>query len=104
MMETLTEKKRKWIIRHFRSGRSVTSIARTQKVSRQHVYRLARRFKKEGTTAYKVKKAGRHSEQISPNFAKKVVELNNRLWKRKASCCAQEGRIWCIPTPNSESS
>ena len=74
-METLTEKKRKWIIRQFRAGRSATSIARIQKVSRQHVYRLAARFKKEGTTAYSAKKAGRHQEQVSPNFAKKVVEL-----------------------------
>ena len=74
-METLTEKKRKWIIIQFRTGRSATSIARIQKVSRQHVYRLAARFKKEGTTAYKAKKAGRHPEQVSPNFAKKVVEL-----------------------------
>ncbi|MBU1849915.1 MAG: hypothetical protein KKH40_04265 [Nanoarchaeota archaeon] len=76
-METLTEKKRKWLIRQFRSGRSATSIARIQKVSRQQVYRLANRFKKEGTTAYKVKKPGRHPEQISPNFAKKVVYLRN---------------------------
>ena len=75
IMETLTEKKRKWIIRQFRSGRSATSIAKIQKVSRQHIYRLANRFKREGTTAYKAKKAGRHPEQISSNFAKKVVEL-----------------------------
>jgi|TARA_Y100000034_G_C6836587_1_gene378137 putative transposase len=74
-METLSEKKRKWIIRQFRSGRSATSISRIQKVSRQHIYRLAARFKKEGTTAYEAKKAGRRPEQISPNFAKKVVEL-----------------------------
>ena len=76
-METLTEKKRKWIIRQFRAGRSATSIARIQKVSRQHVYRLAARFKKEGTTAYKAKNTGRHSEQISPNFVKRVVELRS---------------------------
>jgi putative transposase len=74
-METLTEKKRKWIIRQFRAGRSATSIARIQKVSRQHVYRLAARFKKEGTTAYRAKKAGRHPNQINTNFARKVVEL-----------------------------
>ena len=74
-METLTEKKRKWIISQFRAGRSVTSIARIQKVSRQHVYRLAKRFKKEGTTAYKAKKAGRIQEQINLSFAKKVIGL-----------------------------
>jgi len=28
-------------------------------------------------TAYKIKKPGRHPEQISPNFAKKVVYLRN---------------------------
>jgi len=74
-METLTEKKRRWIITQFRSGRSATSIARIQKVSRQHVYRLAKKFRKEGINAYKAKKAGRHSELISPKFAKKVIEL-----------------------------
>src|SRR3989338_2344771 len=74
-METLTEKKRKWIIRQFRARRSGTSIARIQKVSRQHVYRLAKRFKKEGTTAYKAKKAGRIQEQINLSFAKKVIVL-----------------------------
>ncbi|MBU0667451.1 MAG: helix-turn-helix domain-containing protein [Nanoarchaeota archaeon] len=35
------------MIRQFRSGRSATSIAKIQKVSRQQVYRLANRFKKE---------------------------------------------------------
>jgi len=74
-METLTEKKRKWIITQFRTGRSATSIARIQKVSRQHVYRLATRFKKEGTTAYNARKAGRHPNQINANFARKVTEL-----------------------------
>lgn len=76
-MELLTEKKRKWIISRFRTGKSPTSIARIQKISRQHVYRLAKKFKKEGTSAYKAKKAGRHPEQINLNFAKKVVELRN---------------------------
>ena len=74
-METLTEKKRKWIIGQFMAGRSATQIARIQKVSRHHVYRLAARFKKEGTTAYKAKKAGRHPNCINANFARKVVEL-----------------------------
>ena len=74
-METLTEKKRKWIIHQFRAGRSATSIARIQKISRQHVYKLARRYKKEGTTSYKAKQAGRPPQQINTSFAKKVIEL-----------------------------
>jgi len=74
-MEKLTEKKRKWIISQFRTGRSATSIARIQKVSRQMVYKLSAKYKKEGKEAYKAKKVGRPSQKINPSFAKKVVSL-----------------------------
>jgi transposase len=55
-MESLTEKKQKWIIQQFRAGRSASQIAKIQKTSRQYVYRLAKRFKAEGTTSYRSKK------------------------------------------------
>ncbi|MBU0665809.1 MAG: helix-turn-helix domain-containing protein, partial [Nanoarchaeota archaeon] len=58
-MGMLTEKKRKWIIKKFRSGRSTTSIARIQRISRQTVYVLAAKYKAKGKEAYKTKKAGR---------------------------------------------
>lgn len=74
-MESLNEKKRKWIITQFRAGRSATHIARIQKISRQHVYRLATRYKKEGTTAYNIKKSGRPQQEINPSFAKKIVAM-----------------------------
>ena len=74
-METLTEKKRKWIINQFRSGRSATSIARMQKISRQMVYKLAVKYGKEGKAAYKAKKAGRPRYSLNKNFVKKIVEL-----------------------------
>jgi putative transposase len=74
-METLNEKKRKWIINQFRSGRSATSIARIQKISRQMVYKLATKYKKEGKVAYEAKKAGRPRYNLNKNFIKKVVEL-----------------------------
>ena len=74
-METLTEKKRKWIINQFRSGRSAISISRIQKISRQMVYKLAAKYKKEGKVAYKAKKAGRPKYSLNKNFVKKVVEL-----------------------------
>ena len=74
-METLTEKKRKWIINQFRSGRSATSIARMQKISRQMVYKLAVKYKKEGKAAYKAKKAGRPKYSLNKNFVRKVVDL-----------------------------
>lgn len=77
-MESLTEKKRKWIIQQFRAGRSATSIARIQNISRQHVYKLAKRFKTEGSTAYKVKNAGRPSQEINISFSKKVIELRKK--------------------------
>lgn len=77
-MESLTEKKRKWIIQQFRAGRSATQIARIQKISRNHVYRLAKRFKEEGSTAYSSKKAGRHSMQINVSFSRKVIELRKK--------------------------
>ncbi|MDP2749206.1 MAG: DDE-type integrase/transposase/recombinase [Nanoarchaeota archaeon] len=69
------EKKRKWIIDQFRTGRSVTSIARIQKVSRQLVYKLAKKFKKEGKSAYFAKKSGRPKNKINVSFVKRVVSL-----------------------------
>jgi len=77
-MEKLTEKKRKWIIKQFRAGRSATSIARIQKISRQMVYKLAAKYKKEGKGAYKAKKAGRPKYDINPVFVKNVVEIRKR--------------------------
>jgi putative transposase len=74
-MEKLTEKKRKWIIVQFRSGRSATQIARIQKISRQQVYKLAAKYKKEGKAAYKAKKAGRPKYPLNENFVKKIAEL-----------------------------
>ena len=74
-MEKLTEKKRKWIIAQFRSGRSVTQIARIQKISRQQIYKLVAKYKKEGNEAYKAKRAGRPRYPLNKNFVKKIVEL-----------------------------
>ncbi len=74
-MEKLSEKKRKWIVCQFRAGRSATSIARIQKISRQQVYRLCKRFKSEGSGAYVAKKSGRPSHEINVAFARKVVGL-----------------------------
>ena len=77
-MNSLTEKKRKWIINQFRAGRSATQIARIQKVTRQHVYRLAGRYKEEGSFAYLAKKAGRHPMEINVSFANRVIELRKK--------------------------
>jgi putative transposase len=77
-MEKLTEKKRKWIIQQYRSGRSATRIARMQKISRQMVYKLVSKFKREGISAYNAKKAGRPSLQLNNSFVKKVVEIRQR--------------------------
>jgi transposase len=77
-METLTQKKRRWIINQFKSGRSATSIARIQKISRQYVYKLVRKHKKEGIGAYEAKKSGRPKLPLNPKFVKKVVEVRRR--------------------------
>lgn len=74
-MEKLTEKKRKWIIKQFRAGRSATSIARIQKISRRYVYKLAIKYKEVGSVAYAGKKSGRPKIKINPTFRKKVVEI-----------------------------
>ncbi len=74
-MTKLTEKKRKWIIQQFRTGRSATSIARIQKISRRMVYKLTAQFKKEGIVAYCVKKVGRPSHEINHKFVEKVVNI-----------------------------
>lgn len=77
-MIKLTEKKRKWIIQQFRCGRSATSIARIQKISRQMVYKLVKRYKIEGIGAYKAKQAGRPPQRLSPIFIEKVVSLRQK--------------------------
>lgn len=77
-MEKLTEEKRKWIINQFRSGRGATSIARIQKISRQMVYKLVHKYKKEGVAAYKAKQPGRPPHKINLRFAKRVISLRKR--------------------------
>jgi putative transposase len=77
-MEKLTEKKRRWIIQQFRTGRSATQIARIQKISRQFVYKLAKKFKTEGSSAYITRPSGRPSRSINPTFAEKVIFLRKR--------------------------
>jgi len=44
-------------------------------MSRQWVYSLVKRHKKEGIGAYKAKKAGRPRQQISSRFVQKTIEL-----------------------------
>jgi putative transposase len=74
-MKELTQKKRKWIIQQFRAGRSATSIARIQNISRRYVYKLATKYKKEGIVVYDSKKSGRPKININPAFIKKVIEI-----------------------------
>lgn len=74
-MVKLTEKKRKWIIGQFRAGRSATSIARIQKMSRRYVYKLVKRYKAIGKEVYITKKAGRPKQPLNKTFVKKVVEI-----------------------------
>lgn len=74
-MGEITKKKRKWIIHQFRAGRSATSIAKIQKVSRRYVYKLAAKFKEEGSIAYEGKKSGRPKIDLNPSFVKNVVEI-----------------------------
>jgi len=61
----------------FRAGRSATSIARIQKISRRFVYKLAVQFKHEGVLAYKLKKVGRSVQRINSLFVEKVVAIRN---------------------------
>ena len=77
-MEKLTEKKRKWIIQQFRIGRSPTSIAEMQKITRQWVYELADKYKEKGAKAYKANKAGRPKLEINPAFVEKVILLREK--------------------------
>jgi len=77
-MEKLTEKKRKWIIQQFRGGRSATSIARIQKISRRYIYKLVQKHKKMGVQAYEARKAGRHKLPLNPKFVKKVMEIRQK--------------------------
>ena len=77
-MEKLTEKKRKWIIQQYRSGRSATVVAKIQHISRRMVYKLSNNFKKDGILAYMAKKVGRPSLQLNKSFVKRVVDIRRR--------------------------
>jgi putative transposase len=74
-LEKLTEKKRKWIINQFRSGRSATIIAKSQNISRQYVYTLISKFKQKGVSAFSCEKAGRPKLNINSDFVKKVINI-----------------------------
>ena len=74
-MVELTEKKRKWIIQQFRAGRSATTIAKIQNISRRYVYKLVAKYKKEGVSAYEGKRSGRPKIDINSSFVKKIVEI-----------------------------
>jgi putative transposase len=77
-MEKLTEKKRKWIIVQYRGGKSATSIARIQHISRQMVYKLSKKFKAESVSSYVTKKVGRPSLVVSSAFAEKVIQIRKK--------------------------
>ena len=77
-MTELTKKKRKWIINQFRAGRSATSIARIQKISRYYVYKLAQKYKDIGIDACEREKSGRPKIFINPSFVKKIVEIRQK--------------------------
>src|SRR3989344_5475710 len=74
-MTQLNENKRKWVIQQYRKGRSATSIAHIQKISRRYVYKLIFKHKNEGELAYKAKIAGRPKIKINPKFERQVVEI-----------------------------
>lgn len=59
----------------FRLGRGASSIARIQKVSRQTVYDLIAKHKKEGEDAFKEKNPGRLKININPVFVKNIISL-----------------------------
>ena len=69
------ERKKKWIIQQFRAGRSATSIAQIQKISRRMVYKLVHKHKKFGIKAYTSRQAGRPKMSLNSSFVKKVAEL-----------------------------
>ncbi|MFH1376168.1 MAG: integrase core domain-containing protein [Candidatus Woesearchaeota archaeon] len=74
-MNKLNEKKRKWIIKQFRTGRSAESIAKIQNISRQWVYELTKRYKQQKSKAYQANKAGRPKLSINSGFRNKVIEI-----------------------------
>ena len=56
-------------------GRSSTSIAKIQHISRQYVYDLVAKYKTERELAYKVKSSGRPKQPINPVFIGKVIKI-----------------------------
>jgi transposase InsO family protein len=77
-MTRLTEKKRKWVINQFKNGRSATSIARIQRMSRRYVYKLVKKFEEEGILAYKAKIPGRAKQPLNSSFVKKVIDIRKQ--------------------------
>jgi len=63
------------VVNRYKAGRGATYIARVQKISRQMVYKLVAKYKREGQLAYKAKKAGRPRLRINQHFVKNVIKL-----------------------------
>ena len=59
-------------------GRSATSISRIQGISRQYVYTLTAKHKKEGEKAYIISKSGRPKYELNRKFVSKVVDIRKR--------------------------
>ena len=74
-MGKLNEKKRIWIVRGYKSGRSATYLARAQGISRQMVYELVDGYGKEGPDFLLDKKVGRPCVTPSGAFVERVVKL-----------------------------
>jgi len=72
LMKKLNKKKIKWIVKEVeRRELGVWTIARTQKISKQHAYRVAKKFKNREP---EFKNCGRKPKQISDEERKVVIE------------------------------
>ena len=71
-MKKLNKKKIQWIVREVeRREKGVYTIAQTQKITKQHAYRIYKKFKCKGP---ELKKCGRKPRQITEEERNLVIE------------------------------
>ncbi|HLD19133.1 MAG TPA: integrase core domain-containing protein [Candidatus Nanoarchaeia archaeon] len=62
-------------MQQYRKGRSPSSIAKIQHISRQYVYNLVEKYKDLGELAYEAQKPGRPKVLLNPAFVKRVITI-----------------------------
>lgn len=78
-MYKLTFKKRVWIVKQFREGKSATKLAQAQGIHRSAVYQIVDKYKQYGWDGLKDHKTGRPETILNQNSVIIILDLRKRF-------------------------